>query len=102
MKPMHPGEILREEFLVPLKLSASALAKAIKVPANRISAIVAEKRSITADTALRLGKAFSTTPEFWLNLQQAYELDSASRKGLDKIKCVAVKTPDWCSHQGGW
>lgn len=74
MRPVHPGEILSEEFLRPLDLSANRLAGAINVPANRISEIVAERRNVTADTALRLAKAFGTTPEFWLNLQQTYEL----------------------------
>lgn len=70
----HPGEILREEFLVPLGLSANALATALRVPATRIGAILAGERSITADTAIRLGRYFSTTPEFWLNLQVLHDL----------------------------
>jgi addiction module HigA family antidote len=77
MRPIHPGEVLREDFLVPLKLSANALAHALGVPANRVSSIVAEKRDVTADTAMRLCRYFGTTPEFWLNLQQAYELRRA-------------------------
>jgi len=80
MRPVHPGEILREEYLTPLGMSANALAKVIKVPANRVSEIVREKRSITADTAVRLAKAFRTTPEFWLNLQQNYDLREAEQK----------------------
>jgi len=67
----HPGEVLREEFLAPLGLSADKLAEAIDVPANQMS-IVQEKRGVTADIALRLAKQFGTTPEFWLNLQIAY------------------------------
>lgn len=74
MRPVHPGEILREEFLKPLGMSASALAQVIRVPANRVSEIVAEKRAVTADTALRLAKAFGSGPEVWLNLQKTYEL----------------------------
>ncbi len=74
MRPIHPGEILREEYLVHLGMSASMLAKALRVPANRISGIVAEKRAVTADTALRLARYFGTTPELWLNLQKMYEL----------------------------
>ena len=74
MRPIHPGEVLREEFLVPLGMSSSALAQILGVPPNRVSAIVAEKRAVTADTALRLARYFGTTPQFWLNLQQAYEL----------------------------
>ncbi len=88
MRPIHPGEILREEYLAPLDLSANALAQAIGVPANRISAIVAEERGVTADTALRLGRALGTTPEFWLNLQQTYELRLAEG---DKETVAAVR-----------
>lgn len=80
MRPIHPGEILREEFLAPLDMSANRLAQAIGVPANRITEIVAERRSITAETALRLAIAFDTTAEFWMNLQQAYELRSAEQE----------------------
>ena len=86
--PIHPGEILSDE-LAELDIAAAELARAIKVPPNRITQIIAGKRSISADTALRLGKWFGTGPRLWLNLQQAYELDLASRelKGtLDKIK----------------
>lgn len=79
MRPIHPGEILREEYLGPLGMSANALASAIGVPANRVTEIVAERRAVTADTALRLARALSTTPEFWLNLQQAYELRTTER-----------------------
>jgi addiction module HigA family antidote len=79
MRPIHPGEILREEYLVPLALSANALAQALGVPANRVSGIVAGKRAVTADTALRLARAFKTSPEFWLNLQQAFDLRTAER-----------------------
>jgi addiction module HigA family antidote len=79
MRPIHPGEILREEYLVPLALSANALAQVLGVPANRISGIVAGKRAVTADTALRLARAFKTSPEFWLNLQQAFDLRTAQR-----------------------
>ena len=75
--PIHPGEILREEFLVPLKLSIYALAKAIDVPQTRIAEIVHERRAITADTALRLGRFFRTSAEFWMNLQTRYDLEIA-------------------------
>jgi addiction module HigA family antidote len=74
MPPIHPGEVLREEFLAASTMSANALAQAIHVPANRVSQIVAEKRAITADTALRLSRYFGTTPDFWLNMQKDYEL----------------------------
>jgi addiction module HigA family antidote len=75
LAPVHPGEILKEEFMRPLSLSANALANAVRVPPNRISAIVNGERGLTADTALRLARAFGTAPEFWLNLQTQYELD---------------------------
>ena len=74
MRPIHPGEILREEFLVPLNMSAHALALELKVAAPRINDIVRERRSVTPNTALRLARYFGTTPDFWLNLQTAYDL----------------------------
>ncbi len=74
--PIHPGEILADE-LNELSLSGAELARLIDVPANRISQIVAGKRNITADTALRLGRYFGTSPDFWMNLQKTYELDEA-------------------------
>jgi addiction module HigA family antidote len=74
----HPGEILREKYLAPLKMSARELAAAIGVPTNRISEIVRERRGITADTALRLGRYFDTDPRFWLNAQVAYDLSRAA------------------------
>ena len=80
MRPIHPGEILREEFLAPLDMSANALALALKVPAPRINDIVREKRAITPDTALRLARYFGTTPEFWLNLQTANDLRRTRRE----------------------
>lgn len=81
-----PGEFLVEEFLQPFGLSANALAIAIKVPSNRILAIINGQRGITADTALRLAQYFGTSAEFWMNLQQAYELDSARRQKLEQIQ----------------
>ena len=77
LPPIHPGEILREEFLNPLGISAHELAIALRVPATRINEIVNEKRGITADTALRLSRYFGTTPRFWLNLQASFELEVA-------------------------
>jgi addiction module HigA family antidote len=74
MRPVHPGEILREEFLVPLEISVNALALALNVPATRLHEIVKERRGITADTAYRLARYFDTTPDFWLNLQSTYDL----------------------------
>ncbi len=75
----HPGEILREEFMLPLGLSANALALALRVPANRIGAIIRQDspRAVSADTAMRLARYFSTTPQFWMNLQAAYDLSVA-------------------------
>jgi antitoxin HigA-1 len=74
LDPIPPGEILREEFMRPLGISINALARALAVPANRISGVVNGTRAITADTALRLGKYFGTSPEIWLDLQSDYEL----------------------------
>ena len=73
----HPGEILREEFLVPVGLSARALAKLLGVPANRLTEIMRGTRDVTADTAIRLGRYFRTDPRFWLDLQAAYDLSKA-------------------------
>lgn len=80
MRAIHPGEVLREEFLVPLGLSARRLAVALGVPTSRVSSLVAERGRLTADTALRLSRVLGTTPEFWLNLRQAYELKTAQKK----------------------
>ena len=77
MPPVHPGEMLREEFLVPLGLSANALALALGVSATRIGEIVNERRGITGDTAIRLGEYFRMGPEFWMNLQTHYDLELA-------------------------
>jgi addiction module HigA family antidote len=73
----HPGEVLREEFLIPLNMSARALADAIFVPGNRLTEILRGKRDISADTALRLGRYFGTTAQFWMNLQAAHDLSKA-------------------------
>lgn len=93
-KPIHPGEILSEEFMVPFGLSANKLAHSLDVPANRITGIINGTRSITADTALRLATAFGTTPDFWMNLQSQYALESAalhSKKKIEKtVKIIAV------------
>ncbi len=84
--PVHPGEILREDYLKPLDLSMNQLALALRVPTTRISEIVHERRSITADTAVRLGRFFKTTPLFWLNLQTAYDLDLIEDQTLARIE----------------
>jgi addiction module HigA family antidote len=73
MRPIHPGEVLREEFLIPLDMSAHALAMKLQVPAPRINDIVRERRAVTADTALRLAKFFGTSAEFWMGLQADYD-----------------------------
>jgi len=85
MRPIHPGEILREEFLTPLSMSAHALALELKVPAPRINEIARERRAVTPDTALRLARYFGTTPQFWLNLQTSYDLKIAEREVGSKI-----------------
>ena len=92
MRPIHPGEVLREDFLVPLKMSACKLADILGVPHNRVSSIVAEARDVTPDTALRLYRAFGVSAEFWLNLQQSYDLKNAEKVAdHGHIKRVAQK-----------
>ena len=85
LEPLHPGEILFEEFLKPLGLSQNRLALDIRVPARRINEIVLCKRKITVDTALRLAKYFNMSPEFWLGLQMDYDLDVAADQLSDNI-----------------
>ena len=85
LDPVHPGEVLQEEFLKPMGLSQNKLALSIRVPARRINEIVLKKRKITADTALRLARFFGTSAQFWLGLQSEYELDMASDKLADRI-----------------
>ncbi|MFA6020339.1 MAG: HigA family addiction module antitoxin [Rhodospirillales bacterium] len=90
--PIHPGVTLLEDFMEPLGLSANQLAQMLAVPQNRVSEIVRGRRSISADTALRLERAFGVSAQFWLNLQQQYELILARRnaKGLSRIKPIAA------------
>lgn len=85
MRPIHPGEVLREEFLLPLKMTAHALAVALRVPASRINDIVLERRAVTADTAARLGRYFGTSAEFWMNLQTAFDLRTIDVKRIDRV-----------------
>ena len=85
LKPVHPGEILREEFMKPLGLSMNKLALDLRVPVTRITEIVHERRAITTDTALRLGRYFKTTPTFWMNLQVRYDLEVAEDAQADQI-----------------
>ena len=85
----HPGEMLKEEFLGPLDLSATALAKELGIPANRITQIINKQRGMTADTAIRLGQYFGMSPSFWVNMQAMHDLTKAAiekRKTYEKIK----------------
>jgi len=85
---VHPGEILNEEFLKPLGITINSLAMSLRVPGNRIYAIVEGDRSITPDTALRLGRYFGTSPEFWVNLQAHYDLECARDQSEEEIERV--------------
>jgi addiction module HigA family antidote len=85
LPPVHPGEILREEFLKPLNLSAYRIAKDLKIPANRVTGIVNEERAITAETAVLLGHYFGTSAEMWMNLQARYDLRVAQRAAAGKL-----------------
>jgi antitoxin HigA-1 len=85
MRPIHPGEIIKEEYLKPLDMSVNALAVALRVPAPRIYDVVKQKRGVSIDTALRLAKYFNTTAQFWMNLQVSYDLKIA-RQNMEKIE----------------
>ena len=87
---IHPGEILREEFMKPMGISQNALALALRVPATRIGEIVNERRGISADTALRLAKYFNTTSDFWMNLQTNYDLKIALTEKKSEIHSIQV------------
>lgn len=89
MRPIHPGEILREDYLIPLNISSNALAQALRVPATRINDIARERRAITPDTALRLARYFGGDAQSWLNLQSAYDLKIAEQKYAEQI-CIEV------------
>ena len=86
LKPVHPGEILREEFMAPLRLSMNKMAMDLRVPVTRIADIVNERRGITADTALRFARYFKNTPTFWMNLQTRYELEIAEDEIAGKVE----------------
>lgn len=86
LPPIHPGEILRDDFLEPMKISVYALAQAIRVPRSRVNDIVLGHRGITADTAFRLARYFGTSPEFWINLQARFDLDVADRQIRRRIE----------------
>jgi addiction module HigA family antidote len=90
---IHPGEILREEFLVPMHLSGYALAKAIHVPAQAVSDIILEKRGLSAEMSIRLAKFFGTTEEFWMNLQSAYLLATARKRINGAVKKIKQRVP---------
>jgi antitoxin HigA-1 len=86
LKPVHPGEILREEFMKPLGLSMNKMAMDLRVPVTRIAEIVAERRSVTADTALRFARYFKNSPTFWMNLQSRYDLEVAEDEIAAKVE----------------
>ena len=86
LPPIHPGEILIEEFMKPLGLSTNRVARDLRVPVTRIADIVNGRRGVSSDTALRLGRYFGTTPEFWMNLQSAYDLEVAERDSRASIE----------------
>ena len=86
MRPVHPGEVLREEYLIPLGMSVNALATALRVPATRLHEIIKEQRAVTPDTALRLARYFGTDAQSWLNLQTSYDLKIAAREVGGRIK----------------
>ena len=88
LPPVPPGEVLREEFLRPLNLSAGALARRLHVPRTRIERLAAEETSVTPDTALRLGKALNTTPEFWMNLQASYDLKIEATRNAKALAAI--------------
>ena len=95
MPAIHPGAILREEFMQPMRLSANALAHKLQVTAARINEIAREKRGISADSAWRLAQAFGTTAQFWLNLQNDYDLKRAKQSLLaNKVQIQPIKKPD--------
>ena len=86
LPPVHPGEILREDLMDPLGLSINGLARNLRVPVTRMSEIVNRRRSMTADTALRLARYFGSSPQFWMNLQAAYDLDLVARASAERIE----------------
>jgi antitoxin HigA-1 len=90
LQNVHPGEVLNEEFLGPMNISQNALARAVSVPPRRINEIVLGKRGITADTALRLSKAFGTSAEFWMNLQASYDLEEAQNAIAPQLRAVEL------------
>jgi addiction module HigA family antidote len=100
LPPLHVGEVLREEFLAPLKLSPYGIAKALGVPRTRIERLIREETALTADTALRLSRYFGTTAEFWMNLQTGYELDCAMRAIASKLAKIAPRSSHRAARMG--
>jgi antitoxin HigA-1 len=100
LPPLHVGEVLREEFLAPLKLSPYSIAKALGVPRTRIERLIREETALTADTALRLSRYFGTTAEFWMNLQTGYELDCAKRALASKLAKIAPRSSPRAGRMG--
>jgi antitoxin HigA-1 len=100
LPPLHVGEVLREEFLVPLNLSPYAIAKALGVPRTRIERLIREETALTADTALRLSRYFGTTAEFWMNLQTGYELGCAKRALASKLAKIAPRASQRSARTG--
>ncbi len=98
--PIHPGEILLDEFLNEFEITSYALAKAIGVPTNRVTGIVNGDRSITADTALRFARFFGNSPEFWMNLQMHYDLEVAERKVGRQIRCEVKRVSELLAAAG--
>lgn len=88
LPPVHPGEILREEYLIPLGMSAGALARNLNVPRTRIERLATEQTAVTPDTALRLAKFFRTTPEFWMNMQSSYDLKTEAVAIQDQLSAI--------------
>ncbi len=88
LPPVHPGEILREEYLIPLGMSAGALAKHLNVPRTRIERLATEQTAVTPDTALRLAKFFRTTPEFWMNMQASFDLKTEAVAIQEQLSAI--------------
>ncbi|HQS84452.1 MAG: addiction module antidote protein, HigA family [Alphaproteobacteria bacterium 16-39-46] len=101
LPPIHPGEILLEEFMNPLNLSANQLSKALGVPTNRITSIINGQRGITADTALRLQRYFGLEPQFWLSLQNSYDIEIAEEKIKDRISSIIFSQPNMMMLRNG-
>lgn len=94
LPPLHPGEVLREEFMEPLGLTAGAVARACHVPRTRIERIAREEMGITADTALRLAKFFNTTAQFWLNLQNTYAVEALSAELAEELESIETRSDE--------